>query len=100
VEVCFTKEELSNLTKKAKKSRLSVGGFIRLAVSNVEIKEAPPADVPLLIREVRRVGYNIEQLLKLANAKGLLDVPRLREALEENRAAEKLITETYTMAAE
>ena len=41
------------------------------------VKEAPPAELPLLIREVRRVGYNIDQLLKRANSIGLLDVPQL-----------------------
>lgn len=97
LEVCFTREELSDLTKKARKARLSKGGLIRLAVKGVQIKEAPPADVPVLIREVRRVGYNMEQILRLANAKGLLDVPRLRKALDENRAVETLIMETYTM---
>lgn len=96
VEVCFTKDELSDLTKKARKARLSVGGFVRRAVQNIEVKENPPADVPMLIREVRRVGCNIDQILKLANAKGLLDIPRLRKALDDNRAVEKLIADTYT----
>ena len=96
-EVCFTKDELSDLTKKARKARLSIGGFIRRAVRDLEVKEAPPVDVPMLIREVRRVGYNIDQLLKIANAKGLLDVPQLRKALADNRAVEKLIVDAYTM---
>jgi len=42
------------------------------------------------------VGYNIDQILKLANAKGLLDVPRLRKALDDNRAVEKMIMGVYT----
>jgi hypothetical protein len=46
------------------------------------------------------VGCNIEQILKLANARGLLDVPQLRKALEENRAVDKLIAETYTTGIE
>ena len=100
VEVCFTKDELYDLTKKARKAHLSIGGFIRRAVRGIEVKETPPADVPMLIREVRRVGYNIDQILKLANAKGLLDVPQLRKALDENRAVEKLISDTYTTAAD
>ncbi len=95
--MCFTKDELSDLTKKARKARLSIGGFIRRAVRDLEVKEAPPVDVPMLIREVRRVGYNIDQLLKIANAKGLLDVPQLRKALADNRAVEKLIVDAYTM---
>ncbi len=96
VEVCFTKDELYDLTRKARKARLSIGGFIRRTVQNIEVKEAPPADVPVLIQEVRRVGYNIDQILKRANAIGLLDVPQLRKALESNRAVEKLIVDTYT----
>ena len=100
VEVCFTKDELYDLTKKARKAHLSIGGFIRRTVRGIEVKEAPSADVPMLIREVRRVGYNIDQILKLANAKGLLDVPQLRKALDENRAVEKLISDTYTTAAD
>lgn len=96
-EVCFTKDELSDLTKKARKARLSTGAFVRRAVRDLEVKEAPPADAPMLIREVRRVGYNIDQILKIANTKGLLDVPQLRKALADNRAVEKMIVDAYTM---
>ena len=80
-DVCFTKEELSDLTKKARKARLSNGAFVRRAVRDLEWKAAPPVDVPMLIREVRRVGYNIDQLLKIANAQGLLDVPRYKNRI-------------------
>ena len=96
VEVCFTKDELSELTKKTRKARLSTGAFIRKAVAGKEVKEAPTADVPKLIYEVRRVGQNIDQILKIAYAKGLLDVPQLRKALEDNRTVEKMIVDAYT----
>jgi hypothetical protein len=96
----FTKSEMDALTKKARKAGLSREGYCRRVLNGSEVKEAPPADVPVLIREVRRAGSNIEQVLKLANAKGLLDVPQIRKALEENRAADKLIVETYAMVSE
>ena len=95
--MCFTEDELSELKNKARKSNLSIGGFVRRAVRDLEVKEAPSADVPMLIREVRRVGYNIDQLLKLANGKGVLDGPQLRKALVDNRAVEKMIMDAYTM---
>lgn len=97
-ELRLSKSELSELTKKARKAHLTNAGFIRRAVRDVEVKEAPPVDVPLLIREVRRVGYNINQVLKIANAQGLVDVPQLRKALEENRALVKKLTDVYAMA--
>lgn len=92
----FTKAEMETLTKKARKSGYSREGYCRTVLNGSEVKEAPNVDVPILIREVRRVGYNIEQLLRLANSKGLIDVPQLRKALEENRACEKKIVAAYT----
>ena len=99
-ELRLSKNELSELTRKARKARLTNAGFIRRAIREQEVKEAPPVDVPLLIREVRRVGYNIDQVLKIARAQGLVDVPQLRKALEENRALVKRITNVYAMAEE
>lgn len=95
MKVRFTKTELDALTKKARKSGLSREGYCRRVLNGTEVKEAPPADVPVLIQEVRRVGNNLNQIMKRANALGLLDVPQLRKALEDNRAVEKLIADTY-----
>ena len=100
MKIRFTRGELDDLTKKSRKAGLSREGYCRRILNGAEVKEAPPVEVPVLIREVRRVGYNIDQILKLANAKGLLDVPRLRKALDENRDVEKLISDTYTTAAD
>ena len=94
-EVRLTKDEYQTLTKKARKAGLTTGAFIRMAVANKTIVEAPPADVPQLIREVRRVGININEILKTANAKGFIDVPKLEKALEDNRATEELISNVY-----
>ena len=49
----------------------------------------------MLIREVRRVGFNINQILRTVNRKGLLDEPELRRALEMNRSLEQLISRSY-----
>ena len=97
VEIYFTKDELESLTKKVRKSGLSRESCCRHLLNGAEIKEAPSADVPMLSHEVRRVGYNIDQILRMANARGMLDVPKLREALTENRKVEKMITAAYTM---
>lgn len=98
--MCFTKDELYALSKKAKKADMSVGGFIRHCVSGKEVKEAPSADLPALIWEVRRVGYNIDQLLVIARAKNWMIAKDLEKALERNRAVEKLIMNAYTTPAD
>ena len=76
-------------------------GLLHLrAVQDTAVKEAPPTDVPVLIREVRRVGNTLNQIMKRANALGLMDVPQLRKALDENRVVEKLIVDAYTTSSD
>ena len=94
-EVRLTKDEYRDLTKKARKAGLTTGAFVRMAVAGKEVREAPATDVPMLIREVRRVGYNIDQILMVANSKGFIDAPQLRKALEDNRSVEKMIAGAY-----
>ena len=67
------------------------------AVHGTEIKEAPPADVPQLLNHMRRVGYNLDQILKRANSTGVLDVPQLRKDIADIRAAVKAVQDAYTM---
>ena len=70
---------------------------ITAAQEFMEVKEAPPVDVPVLLRDVRRVGYNVDQLLKVANSQGLVDVPRLRVVLDEVHEAAQAILRAYTV---
>lgn len=96
VVVYFNKDELDALTKKVRKSGLSREGFLRKLVNEVEVKEAPNADVMALINELRRVGSNVNQVLKVAHGQGLLDVPLMRRTMEETRAAARKIVQAYT----
>ena len=80
-----------------RKTNLSRETFIRRLLNGAEIKEAPPAEYYDLIREIRRVGSNINQILSLANARGFLDTPQLRKALEQNHAVEKMLWDTFSM---
>ncbi len=96
VELCFNKDEMSALEKKAKKCGMSIGGFIRHSVANKQVKEAPSADVPMLLRAMRQAGYNLDQTLKRFNATNVPDMPQFRKGLEEIRAATKLVSDAYT----
>ncbi len=97
MKIRFTRGELDALTKKSRKAGLSREGYCRRILNGAVVKEAPPADVPALIQEVRRVGSNLNQILKRANSIGLLDVPQLRKDVADLRTVEKLIVDAYTM---
>ncbi len=92
----FTRAEMDNLTKKARKANMSREGFCRRILNGAEVKEGPNVDIAALIWEIRRSGSNLNQILKVANARGLLDVPLLRKALDENHAAVQRIIDTYS----
>ena len=87
--------ELDALNTKVAKANIPREKYCRMILNGSEVKEAPHVDVPQLIREVRRVGSNINQILLIANARGLLDVPELRKALLELREVEKRIVSSY-----
>lgn len=88
-------KEFEDFEKKAKRASRSREAFIRKAIQEVQIKELPPADLPRLIHEIRRVGNNIDQILMIANAKGILNIPDLRKAIDDLREVEKLIVSQY-----
>ena len=96
IEVYFPDTEYEAFLKKVRRTNLSISEFVRRMAADQVIREAPHADVPLLIREVKRVGNNINQLLFLANSKGFFDKAALNAALKELRKVDKLIFDAYT----
>ena len=88
-------KEFEAFRQKAKRTSRSREDFIRKAIQEVQIKELPPADLHRLIFEIRRVGNNIDQILMIANSKGILNIPDLRKAIDDLREAEKLIVSQY-----
>ena len=91
----FHRSELEALTQKARKANMSRESYCRAVLNGSEVKEGPNADVAQLINQVRRVGYNIDQILKIANGQGLVDVPQLRKALEETHQVAQQIIKAY-----
>ena len=81
--VFYTDDEFNDLKEKAAAAGLSRSEFVRRAVAGKEVKQAPAADIPILIRDIRRAGANVDQLLKIANATHLVDAPQMRKVLVE-----------------
>ena len=96
VEVRFTKDELTTLTKKARKAHLTNGAFIRKSVAGAEIKEAPPADFPELIKSLRKIEDKLSEILQLERRKDRNCSAEVQVALEEVRKADKLIWSVFT----
>ena len=95
VEIYFSDQEYEELMEKVTASKLSREQFCRMVLNGTKIKEAPPAEFYSLITEVRRVGVHLNQVLKKANAGGFLDVPMIRESIEELHATQRMLYKTF-----
>ena len=97
VEIYFNDDELARLTEQVRKSGLSRERYCRQVLNGSEVREAPTADAFALIREVRQVGSNLDQILAKANSIGLLDVLELRRTAERINAAMLTVMDAYDM---
>ena len=95
IKIRFSPVEFATLNEQVKKAGISREQFCRNAIQGVAIRENPPADLYKLIWEIRRAGNNIDQILMIANSKGILNIPDLRKAIDDLREAEKLIVSQY-----
>ncbi len=76
--VRFSPEEWQILRLKARSANLPVTTFIRRAALRREIQHRT---TPAAIKAVNRVGVNLNQLTRVANATGRIP-PKLQETLE------------------
>lgn len=96
MKIRFTKDELDYLTKKSHKAGLSRESFCRHILNGAVVKEAPSIDSVEMLRELKRIGYNLNQVLKRANSIWVLDVPELRKVVDEVRLTTERILDAYT----
>ena len=97
MKIRFTRAELDALTKKSRKAGLSREGYCRRILNGATVKEAPSINSMVMLRELKRIGYNLNEVLKKANAIGLIDVPEMRKSVTEIRQAVKSIQDAYTV---
>lgn len=91
----LSSSENETLAEKAARAGLSKAAFLRKQIDDCVIKEAPNADIPILIRDIRRAGTNVNQLLKQVYTTHLLDAPQMRKVLAEAWLAEKAIVDAF-----
>ena len=96
IKIRFTEAELADINQKAKTAGLSREAYCRYVLQGATVKQAPSPDIPILIRDIRRVGSNVDQLLKITNATHLLDAPQMRKVLAHVHLAADKVVKAYT----
>lgn len=57
--------------------------YIRHLIVGYKPKEKPPEQFYEDIKSIRMIGNNLNQIARIANAKGIVDVPHLRKEIDK-----------------
>lgn len=67
-------------------SNASMSEILRQIIHGASVKEMPPADYHAMTAELYRIGNNLNQLARVANATGRIDAAAFGQAAAELRA--------------
>ena len=95
--ILFEAGDHDEIRKKADSAGMSVSSYIRNTLRGAQLMQRPQADVPQLIIEMRRSGESLRKLLEMSYSMPDVYEDSIRNALEENRKAEKMISDAYGM---
>jgi hypothetical protein len=86
-QVWLNEAESQRMHDNAKKTGLSQENYLRSLINGYTPKELPPVDFYNMIRELRAIGGNINQLVAKANTTGYVDEAGFeREAMHLRKA--------------
>ena len=77
----LTDNEKNHLQRQAANAGLKMAPFIRKLIMGVNISPRPPSNIVNLIREVNRIGNNINQIAKKVNSENCINQAQLDEIL-------------------
>ena len=80
----LNKKEAEALDKKVKRSGLNREAYLRQLISGVVPRDAPPPDYYSMMRELHKIGNNLNQLTRLCHQGVItcLDLSEIREQVK------------------
>ena len=87
----LTPDEFALLKEQSERTGRSMSDVIRAAWKKMKIVELPPADFQETVVQLRRIGSDLGQLNRAANA-GEINIPEIKSVLNEIAAVDKRLT--------
>ena len=75
VEVYLSDKEYETLVKKVEKTGLSKAEYLRTLIKDITPKEHPPMQFFDVLRELRQLNVNMNQIAMTAHSLNLIDAP-------------------------
>ena len=92
IKVRLNKRESEKLNKLVRKSRLSREAYLRHLINGVVPRDAPPPDYYAMMRELYRIGSNLNQIAQKAHILNAVDAQRYDEDVRRLESAVRQIT--------
>ena len=93
----LNRKEAEALDKRVKKSGLSREAYLRQLINGLVPKNAPPPDYYSMMRELHRIGNNLNQIAQKAHVLNVIDVQRYDQEVRKFRQAVEQITEAVVL---
>lgn len=97
IKVRLNRKEAEALNKKVKKSRISREAYLRHLINGVVPQDSPPPVYFDFMRELHRVGNNLNQIAQKAHVLNVIDVQRYDREVRKFRQAVEQITEAVVL---
>ena len=93
----LNRKEAEALDKKVKQSGLSREAYLRHLINGVVPRDAPPPDYYSMMRELHRIGNNLNQITQKAHTLNVMDVQRYDRDMRMFEDTVKKITEAVIL---
>ena len=92
IKVRLNQKEADILNERVQKSRLSREAYLRQLINGLVPQDVPPPDYYAMMRELYRIGNNLNQIARKAQSLNMIDVPLYKKIVGEFETAVKEIT--------
>lgn len=93
----LNREEADAFRERVKRSGLSQEAYVRQSISGKTPKAAPPPDYYSMMKELHRIGNNLNQIAQKAHVLNVIDVQRYDRDMRKFEEAVRLITEAVIL---
>ena len=97
IKVRLNRKEAEILNKRVKKSRLSREAYLRHLIDGVVPQDSPPLDYYSMMRELHKIGNNLNQIAQKAHVLNVVDVQRYDQEVRRFNEAVHKITEAVIL---
>ena len=93
----LNKEEADAFRERVKRSGISQEAYVRQAITGKTPRDAPPPDYYSMMRELHKIGNNLNQIAQKAHTLNVIDVQRYDSDMRKFDEAVRLITEAVVL---